>query len=121
MYGNHLLAFLDYPYNTTSSCDYNNVFYYNDGVSTASSGSDPDTLKVWLCHHSIGSLSDYYTTYGYQYYYPYIYYYGYDLTTALTAAAQQSSKSSVVVDLKARIASGNTVGWQDFCCKTTIH
>jgi|GEM_PF-1753483 len=130
MLGKHLVVSLNYYLGTIGSSNtslgspklnYNTVVFYTDQeLSKSSSISVPDTLKLWLCHHSIGSLS--YTTYYWAYYYPYFYYYGYNLKEALAYASDKSTKDSVVVDFKAKIAtnSGSAV-WKDFCCKAEIH
>jgi hypothetical protein len=129
MLGKHLLVSLNYYLGTVGSSstslgtpklNYNTVVFYTDQkLSKSNSTSVPDTLKLWLCHHSIGSLS--YTSYYWSSYYPYFYYYGYNIKETLAYASDESSKDSVVVDLKAKIASSSSAKWEDFCCKAGIH
>jgi hypothetical protein len=114
-----LLALLDYCPGTTS---YNTVVCYtNQGLTSSSTTTAFDTLKVWLCHHAMGSIYSY-TTYDWSKTYPYLYYFGFNLEKAISLAANETSKDTVIVDLKARIASSSTsVAWKGYCCKARVH
>jgi|WetSurMetagenome_2_1015567.scaffolds.fasta_scaffold46009_4 hypothetical protein len=120
MFGSHLLACLNY-YPNSGNGNYNHVFYYTDQSLSQGKNNAPDTLKVWLCHHSIGNLLNG-ASYNYAGQAPYIYYFGYNLTNALANAEGQEAsllkRDSVVVDLKAKVASsyGNKAAWSDNCC-----
>jgi len=114
-----LLALLDYcPGKST----YNTVVCYTDQVLTpATTTTAFDTLKVWLCHHATGSLNNY-TSYDFSKTYPYLYYFGFNLEQAISLAANKTSKDTVIVDLKARIAASSTsVAWKGYCCKVRVH
>jgi hypothetical protein len=114
-----LLALLDYCPGTSS---YNTVVCYTDqGLTPAVNSSAFDTLKVWLCHHSCGTMTNY-TSYDYSKVYPYLYYFGYNLEKAISLAANETSKDTVIIDLKSRIASSSTsVAWKGYCCKARVH
>jgi len=110
MIGNHLMVYLNY-YLGTGNCNYNNVFVYTNGLSTAKAATTPDTLKVWLSHHSVSPLSGN-ISYSYASSRPYMYYFGYNLSNAIAYARTQTSKSSVVVSFKAKVSPyGGTPSW----------
>ena len=125
MFGTHLLACLNY-YPNNGNGNFNNVFYYSDQNLSKGTNKALDTVKVWLCHHSIGNLINY-TSYNYVGSAPYIYYFGYNLANALgNAESQEASlqnRDSVIVELNAKIASGNKAVWSQnlsdrtpYCC-----
>ena len=113
-----LLALLDYCPGVSS---YNTLVCYTDQGLVPAKSSNYDTLNVWLCHHAIGQMYQN-TTYDWSKTYPYLYYFGFNLEKAIYLAAGETSKDSVVIDLKARIASSSTsVAWKGYCCKARVH
>ena len=113
-----LLALLDYCPGVSS---YNTLVCYTDQGLVPAKSSNYDTLNVWLCHHAIGQMYQN-TTYDWSKTYPYLYYFGFDLERAISLAAGETSKDSVIVDLRAKIAASSTsVAWKDYCCKARVH
>jgi hypothetical protein len=93
------------------------LFYYqSDGFVAASASSVPDTLKFILSHNRNSDEGTYYTTKDYAIAY---YYNAFNISTPMTIAGDQSSKDSIVVDLKARVwtsTNDDTGTWKHFYC-----
>jgi hypothetical protein len=94
------------------------LFYYqSDGFVAASASSAPDTLKFILSHNRNSDEGNYYTTKDYAIAY---YYNAFNISTPMTIAGDQSSKDSIVVDLKARVwqseSDNSSAKWKHYYC-----